>query len=84
MGLGSSRVRRDATLVTLGATLFAALAIVVWARSGVTVPMARVNFVVACIVAFGIGEYAVLTLGDRALAPIATACGLSLAMTRSS
>jgi hypothetical protein len=82
MGIGSSHLRRDASLVTLGAILFAAAALVVWARSGVTVPTARVNFVVACIVAFGIGEYAVLTLGDRALAPIATACGLSLAMTR--
>jgi hypothetical protein len=81
-GVGWSRTQRDATLVTLGAVVFAAICLVVWLRSGASVPRARVNLVVACIVAFGIGEYAVITLGDRTLAPIATASGIGLSVTR--
>lgn len=74
--------RRDATVVTLGAALFAIVALVVWLRSGVTVPTGRVGLVAAVVVAFGVGEYAVLTLNDRTFAPIATAAGSGLAMTR--
>ncbi len=80
-GVQWTRTQRDATLVTLGAMLFASAALVVWLRSGITVPTGRVSLVAACIAAFGIGEYAVLTLGDRTLAPIATAAGIGLAMT---
>lgn len=77
-----SRTQREATIVTIGAGIFALVALVVWLRSGVSVETARVGIIAACILALGIGEFAVLTLHERSLAPIATAAGLGLAMTQ--
>ncbi len=81
-GLPWRRTQRDARIVTLGAAAFAVAALVVWLRSGASVPTVRIGLVVATLFAFGIGEFFVLTLRGRTLAPIATAAGLGLAMTR--